>query len=356
MTTNINERELATEAPPDPIEPASLATRSAPPAALPAPLRRAFEQTNIARDVLPLLALVALIVYFGIRANAFLSTANLTLISGQAGTLLLASLGATLVIIAGSVDLSVGSIALLTGAIVAEFIIHVSASPVLVVVVALVVGGAIGLINGLVFAYGRVPSFIATLGSLSLFAGIGLAILKGSEISFNSASIQNLYDGELVPNVQNAALFAAVAFAIVWFAARRTRFGLYVYAIGGNEKVVQLAGVRTRRIKVLVLVLSGVTAGLAGLLLTAQLGAAGPDLGTTTLLDSVAAIVIGGTALSGGVGGVGRTLLGVLILTVLSNGLNQVGAADYTQTIVKGAVIIGAAVFTMASQRKLIVK
>jgi ribose transport system permease protein len=114
--------------------------------------------------------------------------------------------------------------------------------------------------------------------------------------------------------------------------------------------------VRTRRVKVLILIVSGITAGLAGLLLTAQLGAAGPTLGSTILLDSVAAIVIGGTALSGGVGGVGRTVLGVLILTVLSNGLNQIGAADYTQTIIKGLVIIVAAVFTMASQRKLIVK
>jgi ribose transport system permease protein len=100
----------------------------------------------------------------------------------------------------------------------------------------------------------------------------------------------------------------------------------------------------------------GHTAGPAGLLLTAQLGAAGRTLGSTILLGSVAAIVIGGTALSGGVGGVGRTVLGVLILTVLSNGLNQIGAADYTQTIIKGLVIIVAAVFTMASQRKLVVK
>ena len=130
----------------------------------------------------------------------------------------------------------------------------------------------------------------------------------------------------------------------------------YTYAVGGNERVVALAGVSTRRVKVFILVISGITAGLAGLLLTAQLGAAGPTLGSTILLDSVAAIVIGGTALSGGVGSVGRTVLGVLILTVLSNGLNQIGAADYTQTIIKGLVIVVAAVFTMASQRKLIIK
>jgi ribose transport system permease protein len=313
-------------------------------------------RVNVVRDVLPLAALLALVVFFSVRAEAFLTAANLTLISGQAGILLLASLGATLVIVAGSVDLSVGSIALLTGAVVASLISDGFGNPILVLLIAVGVGAAIGLLNGLVFAYGRVPSFIATLGTLSLFAGIGLTILQGSTINFTNQGIRDLAIGQVIPNIQNAALLALLALAVVWFFARRTRFGLYVYAIGGNEKVVELAGVKTRRIKVLILVVSGITAGVAGLLLTAQLGAAGPTLGSQILLDSVAAIVIGGTALSGGVGGVGRTVLGVLILTVLSNGLNQIGAADYTQTIIKGLVIIVAAVFTMASQRKLIVK
>ncbi len=308
------------------------------------------------RDLLPLAALLALFVFFSVRAEAFLSAANLTLISGQAGILLLASLGATLVIIAGSVDLSVGSIALLTGAVVALLINRGFGNPIVVLLIAIAVGALIGLVNGVVFAYGRVPSFIATLGTLSLFAGIGLSILQGSTINFTNQAVRDLAIGQFIPNVQNAALIALAAFLVVWFFARRTRLGLYVYAVGGNERVVELAGVRTRRVKVLILILSGITAGLAGLLLTAQLGAAGPSLGSTILLDSIAAIVIGGTALSGGVGGVGRTVLGVLILTVLSNGLNQIGAADYTQTIIKGLVIIVAAVFTMASQRKLIVK
>ena len=315
-----------------------------------------FGRLNVVRDVLPLAALLALVVFFSVRAEAFWSAANFTLISGQAGILLLASLGATLVIVAGSVDLSVGSIALLTGAVVASLINSGFGSPIVVLLIAIAVGAAIGLINGVVFAYGRVPSFIATLGTLSLFAGIGLTVLQGSTINFTNQAIRDLAIGQFIPNIQNAALIALVALLVVWFLARRTRFGLYVYAVGGNERVVELAGVRTARVKVLILVLSGITAGLAGLLLTAQLGAAGPTLGSTILLDSIAAIVIGGTALSGGVGGVGRTVLGVLILTVLSNGLNQIGAADYTQTIIKGLVIIVAAVFTMASQRKLIVK
>lgn len=311
---------------------------------------------SIARDVLPLVALIALIAYFSLRAEAFWSPANFALISGQAGILLLASLGATLVVIAGSIDLSVGSIALLTGTVIAYLIREGVSNPALAIGISVGVGAVIGLLNGVVFAFGRVPSFIATLGTLSLFAGIALTILEGSTINFTDTAIRNLAVGQLIPNLQNAALIALVVLGIVWFISRRTRVGLYTYAVGGNERVVELAGVSTRRVKVFVLVISGITAGLAGLLLTAQLGAAGPTLGSTILLDSVAAIVIGGTALSGGVGSVGRTVLGVLILTVLSNGLNQIGAADYTQTIIKGLVIVVAAVFTMASQRKLIVK
>ena len=353
MSTNVLEPEPKLE----PV-PASPPTGETAPAAdaPPGGLRGALSKANLARDILPIVALLALILFFSVRAEAFFSAGNFTLITGQAGILLLASLGATLVIIAGSVDLSVGSIALLTGAITAYFIVHVSEAVPLVILVAIVVGALIGLINGVVFAYGRVPSFIATLGTLSLFAGIGLTILKGSQISFDSVAIQDLAVGQLIPNVQNAALFALVGLAAAWFVSRRTRLGLYIYAIGGNEQVVELAGVKTSRVKALVFVASGITAGFAGLLLAANLGAAGPSLGSQILLDSVAAIVIGGTALSGGVGSVNRTLLGVLILVVLSNGLNQIGAADYTQTIIKGIVIIVAAVFTMASQRKLIVK
>ena len=232
-----------------------------------------------------------------------------------------------------------------------------SANVALVLALAIAVGIGVGLLNGLVFAYGRVPSFITTLGTLSLLAGLGLQILGGQSISFSSAAVQNLATGQLVPGIQNAALVAAGAFAVVVFLARCTRFGLYVYAIGGNESVVRLAGVRVRRIKVLVMILSSaVTAGRSGMLVTAQLGGAGPTLGSTTLLDSISAIVIGGTALSGGAGGVERTVLGVAILTVLSDGLNLMGTADYTQVVVKGAVIIVAAVFTMASQPKLTIK
>jgi ribose transport system permease protein len=311
---------------------------------------------DLIRRVIPFIALIAMVIYFASKSSAFYSTANITLMTGAAGTLLLVALGSTLVVVAGSVDLSVGSTVLLTGALVASFINDHGANMVNVILLTVGIGVGVGLLNGVVFAYGRVPSFITTLGSLSLVAGLGATVLKGQSISYGAPNIENLANGQWIPHVQNSAVIAAGAFIIVWFLARRTRFGLYVYAMGGNESVVLLSGVNVRLVKVMLMILAAVTAALAGLLLSAQLSSGSPSLGSNSLLDSIAAIVVGGTALSGGIGGVERTLLGVLILTVLSDGLDQTGVQPYTQTIAKGAVIIVAAVFTMGSQRKFVIK
>lgn len=307
-------------------------------------------------DILPIATLAALVLFFSVRSEAFLSAENLTLLSGQAGVLLLVALGATLVVLTGSIDLSVGAVVLLTSAVVGTVLAGGITSAWLAVLVALAVGVVAGGLNGLVFAYGRVPSFITTLGSLSVFTGIALLLINGKAVPFAAPNVERLSTGQLIPNVQNAALIALVALAVVWVLSKRTSFGLYVYAIGGNEEVVRLAGIKVARVKAATLVISGVTAALAGLLLAGQLSAAGPSLGSTSLLDSVAAIAIGGTALSGGRGGVGRTLLGVLLLVVLSNGLNQLGVQSFTQTVIKGLVIIIAVVFTTASTRRLTVK
>jgi len=311
---------------------------------------------RLARSLLPLAALIALIIFFGIKADSFFSMANFTLMTGEAGILLLIALGATLVVIAGSVDLSVGSTVLLTGALLAIWINNITANLAWAILLTLAIGVGVGLLNGLVFAYGKVPSFITTLGTLSVLSGIGLAILDGQSITFTSDPVSNLAIGQAIPDVQNAALVAVGVFTVVWFLARRTSFGLYIYAIGGNEVVVRLAGVKVRRIKLFVMILSAVTAAIGGFLLAGQLSSGSPTLGANSLLNSIAAIVVGGTAISGGVGGIERTALGVLILTVLSDGLDQMGVNTFVQTSISGTVIIIAAVFTMASRRRLVIK
>jgi len=310
---------------------------------------------SVLNTALPIGALIAMIAYFAIRSDSFLTVGNLTVMTGQAGPLLLAALGATFVVVMGSIDLSVGSMAMICGSICAWVLVETSLG-LWAIPIGLAAGAAFGAVNGIVFAYGRVPSFIATLGSLSILLGFGLLIIDGSPLPFFNDQFSELAVGQIIPNIQNAGLWALLAWVIFVFVGFRTRFGLYMYAIGGDERVARLSGIEINRYKVAAFALSGLTAGLAGVLSVGQLGSGGPTLGSSLLLDSLAAIVVGGTALSGGAGGVQRTLLGVLLITILANGLNQVGVDQFTQEIIKGAVIILAVAITMISRRGLVIK
>jgi len=310
---------------------------------------------HVVETVIPLLALIGLISYFSIASPYFLTKANFLSMTQLVGPLLLVSLGATFVIVMGSIDLSVGSIALLSGSVTALLISNNNLG-MKTIPIALAVGAGCGLINGLAFAYGRVPSFIVTLGTLSAFHGLGLRMINGSPIQFNDLAFSNLSIGQGIPSVANFALWAIVVWIAFMFLNFRTKFGRYIYAIGGGERVARLSGIAVDRYKIYAFVLSGTTAALAGLLSVGQLSSADPTLGSTFLLDSLAAIVIGGTALSGGVGGVHRTLLGVLIISVLDDGLNLLGVDEFTQEIITGAVIVCAAAVVMFNLRKMIVK
>jgi ribose transport system permease protein len=217
-------------------------------------------------------------------------------------------------------------------------------------------GGALGLSNGFVFARGLIPSFVVTLGSLSVFSGIALELLQGRALQYNSPAFDELAIGQLVPHFPNVALIAIILWAVMTSACFKTRFGRYMYVIGGGEAVAKTSGVPVARYKIYAFVLSGALAGVAGTLAVARVGAAGPTLGTDLLLNSLAAVVVGGTSLSGGVGGVHRTLLGVLIITILDDGLNLLGVNQYLQMIIKGAVVVTAVLASQDRSKVFIVK
>jgi ribose transport system permease protein len=324
-------------------------------ATIPPRRARRLDQRAVLETVLPPLALVVLVIYFAARSDTFLSWANVTALSAQAGPLLFASLGATFVILMGSIDLSVGAVALFSGSVAAWLLAndHLGGAA---VPAAIAVGAGVGALSGIVCAYGGVPSFVATLGAMSILSGFALKILHGSPLPFSSPGTSDLAVGQIIPHVQNAGLWALVAWGLFVVVGLRTRFGLYAYAIGGGEPVAHLSGVPVRRYKVIAFALSGATAACAGVLSVAQLGSGGPTVGSTLLLDSLAAIVVAGTSLAGGRGGVHRTLLGVLLISILANGLNQIGADDYTQQIIKGAVIVGAVLLAMANRRGEVTK
>ena len=241
----------------------------------------------------------------------------------------------------GSIDLSVGAIVLLVGAVVVSLIngfgLGISA-----LAVGTVLGTLLGFANGVIFSVGVIPSFVVTLGTLSVFSGLALLLLQGRALQYNSVEFDELAIGQVVPHFPNIALFAILIWALMVFVCFRTRFGRYMYVIGGGEAVARTSGVPVGRYKIYAFMLSGAMAGIGGTLAVGELGLLGRPWGQICFSTSLAAIVVGGTSLSGGVGGVHRSLLGVLIITILDDGLNLLGVNQYTQMVIKGAVVIAA--------------
>lgn len=304
---------------------------------------------------LPIAVVIGLVVVFSIASDAFFSLRNMTGILGQASTLLLACLGASFVVLMGSIDLSVGAIVLLVGAVTVKAL-NAFGMGVDALLISLMAGGLLGCANGVLYAWGRIPSFVVTLGTLSVFTGAAWELLQGRALRFSSTEFETLAIGQLIPHVPNIALFAIGAWALASLVGQMTRFGRYMYIIGGGEAVARNVGIPIIRYKIYAFVVSGLLAGLAGALAVARLGAAGPTLGQDLLLNTLAAIVVGGTSLSGGVGGVHRTLIGVAIIALLDNGLNLMGVNQYTQMVIKGAVVITAVLISQERRGTIVIK
>jgi ribose transport system permease protein len=307
---------------------------------------------------LPVGVFLSLIVIFSIASPAFFTWRNFAATTGEAATLLIASLGATFVILMGSIDLSVGAVVLLVGTTaVAGLKMFPSAHlGLLVLPFGALLGALLGAFNGAISVLGRVPSFVVTLGSLSVFTGTALSILAGATIMFDLPIFDTLSLRQTVPHLPNIALWAVLLWLIAIFVGARTRFGRFVMLIGGGEQVARTAGIPVDRYKIYAFTVSGMTAGLAGIFAMSRLGAVGPSLGSDLLLNTLGAIVVGGTSLAGGGGGVQRTFIGVAIITVLSNGLNLVGVGPYWQLVIKGFVVIGAVLVSQDRMRGLIIK
>jgi ribose transport system permease protein len=307
---------------------------------------------------LPVGVFLVLIVVFSFASPAFFTWRNFAATSGEAATLLIASLGATFVILMGSIDLSVGAVVLLVGTTtVAGLKLFPNTDlGLLVLPFGALLGGLLGAFNGSVSVIGKVPSFVVTLGTLSVFTGTALSILAGATIMFDLPIFDVLSLRQTIPHLPNIALWAVVLWLVAIFVGARTRFGRFVLLIGGGEQVARTAGIPVDRYKIYAFTVSGMTAGLAGIFAMSRLGAVGPSLGSDLLLNTLGAIVVGGTSLAGGSGGVQRTFIGVAIITVLSNGLNLVGVGPYWQLVIKGFVVIGAVLISQDRIRGLIVK
>ncbi|WP_426399150.1 ABC transporter permease subunit [Ralstonia sp. R-29] len=285
--------------------------------------------------------LMILCIGFGVMTEGFFTVQNLSIVTQQASINIVLAAGMTFVILTGGIDLSVGSV-LSAAAVAALIASNIPGWGGLGVPAALLVGLGFGLVNGALVAFLRLPPFIVTLGALTAVRGI--ARLMGNDTTIFNPKLPFAFIGN--GSILGVPWLVVIAIAVVagsWFILRRTVLGMRIYSVGGNPEAARLAGINVRAIELFVYATSGLLAGLGALMSAARLYAAnGLQLGQSYELDAIAAVILGGTSFVGGVGSIVGTLVGALIIAVLSNGLVLLGVSDIWQYIIKGLVIIGA--------------
>ena len=303
---------------------------------------------DVLRRSFPLIFLVILIAVFTIMSPRFLSLDNLSTVLEEGTVLLVAALGMTFIIMAGSIDISVGSIVAVSALVAALTADSLGAWAIIPAVAA---GALCGLLNGLLLAIGKVPSFIATMGTMVVYRGIVLYFTRGAPVSIDDDGFLNAYSNYSW-GIPHSAMIGLALALLAWGIVNYTVFGREVRAVGGGERVSILTGISVTRVKILMFVLLGALSGTAGLLQGARNMAATSQLGLGLELDVIAAVVVGGTPLTGGLGSIVNTMLGVLIITLLSSGMNMAGVDPYLQNIIKGVVLI-CAVFVTIDRKKI---
>lgn len=288
----------------------------------------------------PLLGLLLIIIIISFMSPSFLTATNIFNVLRQVSISALIAFGMTFVILTGGIDLSVGSTLALTGAISAGLLAG-GMDPFLAMLIGLLLGAVLGAVNGVIIAKGKVAPFIATLATMTIYRGLTLVYTDGKPVSGlgDSLAFQMFGKGYFL-GIPVPVLTMLLAFLVLYFILRKTTFGRRVYAIGGNEEASRLSGINVDRITIAVYSLTGMLAALSALILTSRLNSAQPTAGQSYELDAIAAVVLGGTSLTGGRGWIFGTLVGALIIGVLNNGLNLIGVSSFFQQVVKGVVIL----------------
>lgn len=300
------------------------------------------------------IALIVLIAVFSVTSQHFLSASNLTNVLTQVTINLVLSIGMTFVILIGGIDLSVGSVlafcAVVAGTVMTLPGLDPAVGVILAILSAVAAGVAFGLLNGFISAFWSIPSFIVTLGTLNIARGAALQVTNANTIySFPAAF--NAFGSQTIHGVPVLFLIALVLVAIAWFVLMKTVFGRVLYGIGNNEEAVRLAGHNVFAYKVAAFAIGGATVGIGAIIYMARLNIASPIIGIGFELNAIAAVIIGGTSLSGGRGSVIGTLLGACIIGVLANGLILLGLNDFMRQMITGFVIILAIVLDKYRER-----
>lgn len=294
-----------------------------------------------------LIALLALCVVLSFASSSFLTVSNLLNVSQQISTNFLIAIGMTFIILLGGIDLSVGSIIAVTGLMMKSWNMPVLVS----ILLGLIFASAIGLATGLLITGFDLPPFIATLGMMSIARGAAYTITQGQPIyTFPEGflAITGRYGGVPVFTI----LIMAVLFLIAAYVLKYTKYGRYIYAIGGNENCARLSGINVNQVKCLAYVISGFCCGVAAIILTSRLDSAVPTNADGAELDAIAAVVIGGTSMNGGEGTLVGTLIGTLIIGIVANGLNLLNVPQGAQRMVKGGIIVLAVIVDVIRRKR----
>lgn len=288
--------------------------------------------------ILILMVIITTILYPG-----FLSSTNLTNVVRQISIIAIIAFGSTFVIISGGIDLSPGSIVGLTSVVVAS-LAHPGMYPVIVPILAgMIVGSLAGVVNGMLITKTRIPPFIATLGMMITARGAALIYSDGRPIGNFTKTFEFIGGGDLF-GVPVPILILVMILILSHIILNNTIFGLYTYAIGSNEQAAMISGINVNKYKVLIYMYAGLMASIAAIVLTSRISSGQPIAGTGFELDAIAASVIGGTSLSGGIGTIPGTVIGALIMGILNNAMDLLGVSAYWQQVFKGAIIVGAVI------------
>ena len=289
-----------------------------------------------------LVGLLGLVIVVAILSPSFFTVANLLNVFRQTSINAVIAAGMTFVILTGGIDLSVGSILAFSGAVAASCLAS-GQSMIVTVILTLTIGAGVGLLNGIIISKGKLQPFIATLATMTVLRGATLVFTDGKPISVGTSEGAMAFGkigGGTMLGIPTPVVIMILVFLICYYILHQTKIGRHTYALGGNEEATKLSGLNTDKIKIFVYTISGVLSAIAGIIITARLFSAQPNAGSGYELDAIAAVVLGGTRLAGGKGKISGTIIGALIIGILSNALNLLNVSSYFQMIAKGVVIL----------------
>lgn len=303
-------------------------------------------------DYILILFAICMVIYFSTASKYFLSIKNFMNILSSVSVVGIIATGMTLVIITRGIDLSVGSIIALTGCVAAQLIVNHEVAWPIAILVTLLIGFLVGGFNGLLITKFNVVPFIATLGSMNIIRGLAFILTNGQAIYVPNEAITYIGTGKVFGLIPVPAIIMLVLFVVFWLISQYTVFGRNVFAVGGNTDASRLAGINVKKLKMMLYILTGVLSAVAGLVMAGLTSTAMPSAGDGYNLDTITAVYLGGNSANGGEGSVWRTLMGILIIGILNNGMALLSVPSFWQTFFKGCLLIVAVVFDMIRRKR----